>query len=369
MQEKVIKERQERLINWGRQEGIATLWISMPPNRTYLSGYKADDGPFMESSGWIFCSEGNLYLLVDHRYTTEARREALNVEIIGAPNLWKAFEEVVPRLDMRNLGYEEEYVTVGQLNRLLTVLRERDIKPELVPIDMQLSSMREQKDPFEVEVLREGANILSRIMEELSPDLKEGVSERELAHRVRELALGLGAEDLAFQPIVASGPNSALPHARPSDRTLRAGDAVVVDIGIRYMSYMTDMTRTFFVGEPDPVLKEIYKAVAYVQKMVLSSLGPGISGKEADGLARNSFREMGYIDYFSHGLGHGIGLAVHESPRLGPTSNDILKESSVFTVEPGLYLPDKGGVRIEDMVLLKEGVLEVLTRGVCIYEF
>ncbi len=369
MQEKVIRERRERLFSWAQDRGIKTLWVTMPPNRTYLCNYTPEDGPYGESSGWLLFSSEEGYLLTDNRYTLEAEKEAVGVSVVGDANLWKALDKIIGRLDLSHIGYEENYVTVGQLNRLMERIRREGMEPKLSPIDEFLSSLREVKDPYELEIIREGAEILSRIMEELEGHMRIGVSERYLAHKVREIATEFGAEELSFPPIVASGPNSALPHARPTDRVIRENEPVLVDIGIRYMSYMTDMTRTFFPGGPKEEFRTIYRAVREAQEMAIEALYEGMEGKEADSVAREYLVKEGFGEYFSHGLGHGIGLSVHEAPRLGPNSNDRLKSHSIVTVEPGLYIPNKGGVRIEDMLVLRNGKGELLTRGVSKYEF
>jgi|YNPBryantNP2012_1023418.scaffolds.fasta_scaffold03474_4 Xaa-Pro aminopeptidase len=373
MQEQVLKKRQEILINKAQAQGITTLWISSPPNRFYLSGFTAQDGGYGESSGWLFLSKEASILITDHRYTLQARMEVKGVEVVAEANLKEALKKVINSLDLTKVGYEEEYITMGHMRRFLEVSNAEDNptprKPELTPIDPILSSLREIKEEGEIKILKQGAKLLSQLIEKIQDTIVEGMTEKELSNKITMLALEMGAEDLAFPTIVASGKNSALPHAVPGSRRLRKGEPIIVDVGIRYKGYMTDMTRTFFLGTPKKEFAHLYKLVFEAQSKAMCGLKAGLNAKDGDEIARGFFREKGLAQYFSHGLGHGVGLAVHEAPRIGPLSKDVLRSYHIVTVEPGLYLPEKGGVRIEDMVLLGEDGAVRLTTGAGIYEF
>jgi len=373
MQEQIIKNRQKNLMSRALKQGITTVWVTSPPNRFYLSGFTARDGAYGESSGWLFLTKEASVLITDHRYTLQAKMEVKGMDVLGEVNLNEALKKVISSLDLTKVGYEEEYITVGHMKRFLetakTIGGVGAKEPDLAPIDPILNSLREIKGEEELKILKDGAKLLSQLMGEIQNIIVEGMSEKELSNKITMLALEMGAEDLAFPSIVASGANSALPHAVPTSKRLRKGEPIIVDVGIIYKGYMTDMTRTFFIGQPTEEFANIYKWILEAQSKVLSEIRAGLQAKEVDEIARSFFQEKGLAQYFSHGLGHGVGLAVHETPRIGPLSKDVLKSYHVITVEPGLYLPEKGGIRIEDMVLLEENGITRLTTGAGIYEF
>ncbi|MBS3813194.1 aminopeptidase P family protein, partial [Candidatus Bipolaricaulota bacterium] len=193
--------------------------------------------------------------------------------------------------------------------------------------------------------------------------VKPGMTESEIAVELEFFMKKQGAESVSFDPIVALGANSALPHATPGDREVREGDILLIDMGAKYRGYCSDMTRTVFIGEPTDKMQEVYEIVLEAQEVGLAALGPGESTKEVDGKARDVIEEHGYGDKYGHGLGHGVGLEIHEKPRLAQTEDNVLEEGMVVTVEPGIYLPGWGGVRIEDMVYITEKGYEFFSRS------
>jgi Xaa-Pro aminopeptidase len=222
--------------------------------------------------------------------------------------------------------------------------------------------LRLVKDPTELELINRAVHIADMALTAALRELKPGITERALARTLENLMVELGAEGPAFETIVASGPRSSLPHARPSDRPLGPHEPVIIDMGARYSGYNSDMTRTFFIGGPDDHGKRIYRVVLRAQQEAEAGLRAGLTGSEADKLARSVIEAEGLGEAFGHGLGHGIGLEVHEAPRLSYRSNEVLQPGSTVTVEPGIYLPGWGGVRIEDLVVLLPERNEVLTR-------
>jgi Xaa-Pro aminopeptidase len=200
-------------------------------------------------------------------------------------------------------------------------------------------------------------------MEHISHYIRRGMREREIAWELEKFLREKGSQSLPFEIVVASALNSALPHAKPTDRPIGGGEPIVIDIGAKIGGYNSDLTRTLFLGNPDPVFERIYHIILEAQRAALEGIREGMSGEEADALSREVIERAGFGSAFGHGLGHGIGLAPHENPRLGLGSSHILSEGMVFTIEPGIYLPDWGGVRVEDVVVLEKGRLKVLSQS------
>ncbi|MBU4425626.1 MAG: M24 family metallopeptidase, partial [Proteobacteria bacterium] len=225
------------------------------------------------------------------------------------------------------------------------------------------------KDNLEVKALEASADVMSEILDTVIRGLKPGLTEREVAWQIEALAREAGAESLAFPSIVASGPNSALPHAVPTDRTLKTKEPIILDVGVRLDTYRSDMTRTVFLGEPEPALKNIYMTVRQAQLAALKEVRPGVDSCHPDAIARQIINDAGFGEYFGHGLGHGVGLATHERPRLAPQKPVKLKKGMVVTVEPGIYIPGKGGVRLEEMVVIEADGPRILTKNNHFYDF
>jgi Xaa-Pro aminopeptidase len=239
---------------------------------------------------------------------------------------------------------------------------------KLHPLPGIIEDMREIKDRAELRTLGVAARMMSDILEALVAELRPGLTEKQVAWRIEDLAREAGAEGLSFPPIVASGLNGALPHAVPTDRRLRPGEPVVLDVGVRVDGYCSDMTRTVFLGEPKPRFRKIYRVVRQAQLAALKEIRAGVESTHPDAVARKVIQEAGFGEYFGHALGHGVGLATHERPRLSPLKPATLKPGMVVTVEPGIYLPGKGGVRLEEMVVVGEGGARVLTKDLCLYD-
>jgi len=254
-------------------------------------------------------------------------------------------------------------------HRLRRNLRKLSPRPRLTPMKGLVEGLREIKDDTEIRALEAASNLMSRILGEVIPRLEPGRREREIAWEIEELAREGGAEGLAFPSIVASGPNSALPHAVPTGRRIREREPITLDVGVRIDGYCCDMTRTLFLGEPTPLFRKVYRIVREAQRAALERVRPGVESTSPDAIARQIIRDAGYGEYFGHGLGHGVGLAPHERPRLGPDKPVRLRSGMVVTVEPGIYLPGKGGVRLEQMVVVEESGARILTRDKHFYDF
>jgi len=231
-----------------------------------------------------------------------------------------------------------------------------------VPTKGVVEKLRLRKTPEEVERIRKAQALAEEALAHVLPLLRPGVEEREIALEVEFFLKRRGAEGAAFPPIVASGERGALPHARASEKRLKAGELVTLDLGARLEGYHSDMTRTFALGRPKEELRRAYKAVEEALEAALAALAPGKTGKEVDAVARKALEAHGLDRYFVHSLGHGVGLAVHEGPSLSPYGEEVLEPGMVVTVEPGVYLPGLGGVRLEELVLLTESGVELLSR-------
>jgi Xaa-Pro aminopeptidase len=358
-----VRERLDRA-------GVDTLWIIQPENRRYLSGFKAADGHLTESSGSLLITQTATLLVTDSRYTTEAEAESVGFEVI---TLKKALAEGLPGLltglGTRRLGFEEDHVTWGLHQKLANKLRKLSPPVRLVPTKGLVEELREVKDKEEVRAMEASSNLMSNILAEVFRTLKPGTTEKCIAWQIEGLVREGGADSLAFPSIVASGPNSALPHAVPTDRKIREREPVTFDVGVKLDGYCCDMTRTIFIHGPAPKLKRIYKTVRKAQLAGLAEIHPGVDSTGPDSAAREIIRQAGFGDYFGHSLGHGVGLATHERPRIGPENPVKLKEGMVVTVEPGIYVPRLGGVRLEEMVVIEKRGVRVLTRDDHFYAF
>jgi Xaa-Pro aminopeptidase len=316
-------------------------------NRRYLSG-------FTGSAGQLLISTSAAVLLTDFRYVEQATGQATEFEVSKTEGqAWAAVADQAQRLGVRRLGFEADQVTYDQHARLQAALAEKAPEVTLVPLAGFVEGVRQTKDPAEVEIIRRAVTIADRAFEAVAASLVPGVTEREVAWQLEMHMRQHGAEGVSFPIIVASGPNGAMPHHRPTDRQIKAGEPIVIDMGCRYQGYCSDMTRTITLGEPEPIFWEVYRTVLRAQQACEDGLKAGMLGKEGDLLARDVIAAAGHAEHFGHGTGHGVGLAVHENPYLSPSRGDMaVRERAVVTVEPGIYLPGWGGVRIEDMVVI-----------------
>jgi Xaa-Pro aminopeptidase len=350
--------------------GIDTLWIVQPENRRYLSGFKAQDGGLTESSGSLLITSSAALLITDSRYTTQAEQEVVGFEVVTQKGgLVEALSNALKQVRTKRLGFEGGYVIWELYKQVTERLPQQSPSIELVPLSGVIEEMREVKEPGEVEILRGSAKLMGDVLARVIRELEPGQTERDVAWRIETLIREQGADEASFPPIVASGPNSALPHATPTERALRETEPIILDVGARLEGYCSDMTRTVFLGEPSHEFKEIYTTVREAQISALKSVKPGMETTEADSIARDHIVKAGYGAYFGHSLGHGIGLAPHETPALGPLKPKALREGMVFTIEPGIYIPGKGGVRLEEMVILEKDGAELITTNKNFYYF
>ncbi len=344
--------RLQRLRKLLSGEELDALLVSTPENRRYLSG-------FTGSAGHLLVTDQEAVLATDFRYVEQAKRQASSWQVKQVSNDPSWFAELTSEFNLARIGFESDFVTVSQYQNLVQSLRERSAaeRVSLVATSGLVERLRVVKDSDELALMQRAAEIADQAMETVAPTIRPGQAERAIAWELERGMRELGADAVSFEIIVAAGPNGAMPHHHPSEHPVEAGEPIVIDMGARYRGYCSDLTRTVFAGEPDPLFRKVYDIVLGAQLTAMALIRPGMTGEEADALARQVIKEARYGDAFGHSLGHGVGLAVHEMPRLGPGSTQVLEEGMVFSVEPGVYIPGQGGVRIEDMVVLeKEGV-------------
>jgi Xaa-Pro aminopeptidase len=347
-----VNERLEKLRQKLPEQGLDAILISQPENRRYLSGFSG-------SEAFLFISQREAILATDFRYVEQAEGQAPDfhvVQVKGEPSLW--FSDFISQFKLRRLGFESQGLCFAGYQELQKAIEGmKEAAPELIPCRGLVEPLRAVKERGELELIEKAAALADAVLEQVAFMAQPGITERRLAWELEKFLRENGSEAIPFEVIVASGLNSALPHAQPTERPLGYGEAVVIDLGTRVGGYCSDMTRTICWGEPEQTLSRIYEVVIEAQRAAIEGIEEGMSGAQADRLARGVIEQAGYGDAFGHGLGHGVGLAVHEEPYLGSNSTSILSRGVVFTIEPGIYIKGWGGVRMEDMVVLeKEGV-------------
>ncbi len=330
-------------------------------NVRYLSGFTGSNGALL-----VFADDRGAVLATDGRYRTQAAEQAPELEIAIERALGRHLAARAAGGGVGKLGFESNVVTVDGFDALKSELRERDGSTELVRAAGTVEALREVKDDGELALLRLACDAADTALADLIErgGLRPGRTERTVARELEALMLDHGADAISFETIVAAGPNSAIPHHRPTDAVLAQGDFVKIDFGALVAGYHSDMTRTFVLGKAADWQLEIYGLVANAQRAGREALHPGAGLRDVDGAARQIIAEAGYAEQFGHGLGHGVGLQIHEAPGIGATSTGTLLEGSVVTVEPGVYLPGRGGVRIEDTLVVgsEPESAELLTR-------
>ena len=345
--------------------GLDAFLVTCPENRRYLSGFTAEDVGISESAGalLILCREA--ILLTDGRYEVQARDEAPDWRlVIYRRGLAHALKDLVHDCSVHNLAYEPDYLSCRRFDAIKKALPET----ELVSLGGRIETMRSIKSSSEIESIKKAVSAAERVLESIWRDIGPGMTEKEIAWRIIE-ELWQYAEGPSFSPIVASGPNAALPHAVRTDRPIQEGEPVLIDMGARLGGYCSDMTRTIFLGEPESLFRKIYIIVRKAQIAAQEALRAGLTGKQVDQVARDIIKDAGYGPGFVHSLGHGVGLAVHEAPILSQRSRKKLRPGMVVTVEPGIYLRDQGGVRLENMALVEADGATILSKNDWFYEF
>lgn len=331
---------------------IDGILISNGKNMRYISGFTGE-------TGYVYISKERHAVITDFRYTFQAEKEAKGYEIItiGDGGYEQAINDILEADKINILGFEAKdmlYDNYMNLKKKLNV-------EELFAVGDDITRLRRIKTPKELEYIKQAQAIGDKTFSEILNFIKSGMTELEIAARIEYLLKTNGAEGLSFDAIVASGINSSMPHAEPSRKKIEEGDFITMDFGCVYNGYCSDMTRTIVMGKASQKQKDIYNTVLEAQEAALEHIRPGIAGKEVDKVARDIINNAGYEGSFGHGLGHSLGLFIHEEPRLSPSEDELLEVGMVETVEPGIYIRDFGGVRIEDLVVVTEDGYENFT--------
>lgn len=346
----MLNERISSAQGYLDRSGVEAIIFLGLPNIRYLTGFTGSDGALVlgREKGWF---------LTDSRYTTQASLEVTGVEVIEYRLKKEGIAALLMAEPIAKSGFEAEHTTVSFAQMLGEALPD----VELLPIGSELDDLRIIKGADELRLLTESAAIASQALLGIMELIRPGVSERKIALELEFAMKRGGAEEKSFDFIVASGARGAMPHGKASDKVISSGELVTIDFGAVYGGYHSDETVTVSVGVPDNRQREIYSIVKDAHDKALEAVKPGIALKELDGIAREYIEGKGYSNYFGHGLGHGVGLEVHEKPTVSFRSEQIAEEGMVFTIEPGIYIPDWGGVRIEDTVVVTKDGLEILT--------
>ncbi|MFN8639067.1 MAG: aminopeptidase P family protein [Dehalococcoidia bacterium] len=337
--------------------GLDALLVTAPSNRRWVSG-------FTGSAGVVLAGLAVARVASDSRYWEQLALQSPGFELIrttGALPTWA--QPFLAGLGGRRVGFEPASLTYGEYEewtRAIADLPPGD-RPTLVPAPKAIEALRMVKEPDELAALERAVLLGDAACEHALEVIEPGMTELALAWEIQRYAMEHGAEALSFDTIIAGGPWGALPHARPRDVPLAAGQGVVLDLGVRVDGYCSDLTRTVFLGEPDAKFREVYDVVLTAQTMAEERVEAGMPGKLGHEIAHEVIRKAGYGDAFGHGLGHGVGLDIHEDPRLSPLYDGPIEEGHVVTVEPGIYIPGWGGVRIEDQCVMEHGRLRVIS--------
>jgi len=338
------------------QYELDAMLLTGEANRYYASGFHSSG-----TDGVALVTRKGNYYFTDSRYTEAAGRVIQNahLEEVGRGRGYSALiNEVIEQESICRMGFEDAYMTVQDYERYRKALN-----CELVSATELLWELRMVKDEEELECLVAAQRIAEQALEDILKEIRPGVTEKEIAARLQYLMLHYGASDMSFDPIVVSGPNGSLPHGVPSEKKIEACEFVTMDFGCIYKGYCSDMTRTVAVGFVTEEMQKVYDTVLQAQLAGIAAACAGATGKEVDGAARGVIEAAGYGAYFGHSFGHGVGVEIHESPNASPMNEKPMPAGAVISAEPGIYLPGKLGVRIEDVIILTEGGCRNITQA------
>lgn len=350
----IIEERLTAVRNKLSEWEVDALLITSASNYRWLSG-------FTGSACTLLITADRALLGTDFRYWEQATQQAPAFELIkmGRGEEYASVHDMAGMTHAQTIGVEGNHLSINQFKQL----NEKEGNTHnWVPLGETIETLRLIKTPAEIEQIRSAAAITDWAMSQVNEWAKVGMSEQALAWQLEKAMRERGAEGMAFEVIVASGPNAALAHHRPGQRTLQPGDSIVIDMGAKLNGYHSDLTRSFHMGtEPDETFWQVYNLVLAAQENALSKMRPGMKGQEIDALARDVINEAGHKEHFGHSLGHGVGLEIHEGPSLSWVNEKEIPSGSVLTIEPGVYVPGWGGVRIEDLVVLGDDGVHFLS--------
>ncbi|WP_409301616.1 M24 family metallopeptidase [Peribacillus sp. SCS-155] len=345
-------EKLEKLRSLMEKVNLDGLLVTSSFNRRYISN-------FTGSAGIVLVSRNAAKFITDFRYVEQAAKQAPDFEIIKhVGSIVEEAAQQAKEMGITKLGFEQDHLTYAAFKSY-----QEAFEGELVPVSGLLEKLRLLKAPSEIKILKEAAKIADAAFAHIVEFIHPGLTELEVSNELEFFMRKQGAASSSFDTIVASGVRGALPHGVASEKVIEKGDLITLDYGAYYQGYVSDITRTVSVGQPSTEMKNIYDIVLEAQLRGMAGIKPGMTGKEADALTRNFINEKGYGEYFGHSTGHGIGLEVHEGPALSFKSDTVLEPGMVVTVEPGIYVPGLGGVRIEDDTIITVSGNESLTHS------
>lgn len=348
-----MNRRVKNILSRLKQKNLDGLVVTLPANISYLTGYPSQD------SKLLLTNQKCIYL-TDSRYTEEAKNSLakyFSVKQVNG-NATASIAQICESLKIKNLGFEEKYLTFFEYQRLTRELPETI---GLVPTQNLIEELRQIKNPDEIGKIRKATQVTKEAFDFIKGSGLAGKTEIEIASQLEHFIRINGADKASFNIIVASGPNSSYAHHLPCRKKISKDETVLIDMGVEYSGYKSDLTRVFFSGKIPSLARKIYAVVIKAQELAINRIKPGVAIKEIDAASRQYITRKGYGGFFNHNLGHGIGLEVHEAPNIAPNSDKILQEGMIFTVEPAIYLPLRFGIRIEDIVLVTKKGKEVIS--------
>ena len=342
-------------------EHLDAVLLTGEANRFYASGFFTPGG-----DAAALVTGRDAVFLTDARYTEAAARHLDGAELREVKpghGLMDQLRELVFLKGIRRLGFEDAAMSVQSFRRLEKALSEGKAPCELVPASEVVLKLRQTKDEAELQAMEAAQGVAERALADILREIRPGVTEKEIAARLQYLMLHYGASDMSFDPIVVSGPNGSLPHGVPSEKEIQPGEFVTMDFGCIYGGYCSDMTRTVAVGSVTEEMERVYKTVLAAQEAGIAAAKAGVPGKAVDAAARAVIEEAGYGEYFTHSFGHGVGVEIHEAPNAAASNETPLPAGAVISAEPGIYIPGKLGVRIEDVILITPEGCRNLTKA------
>ncbi len=350
-----MTSRIQQLIQTFLQAKIDAFLVTFDPNIKYLTQFNA-------SESWLLVTLKKSFYITDFRYILEAQKGLPSeVEVVQySKSFYETLKDLTKQHKIKRLGYDSRYLSVAQFNLLKKSLASQ---VNLIEANNLIEHFREVKDAGEIRLIRQALAIHQEALELMKKTIKPGLTERDVFLKLDQFVKSKGV-GYSFPPIIASGPNSCFPHARVTDRRIKNNEPVLLDMGIDVKGYKSDLTRMFFLGRIAPLVTRVNDYVYTAQQRAIKLIKPGICIADVDRAARGFLDEKGFGKYFGHSLGHGVGLEIHEAPRVSQTNQAVLREGMVITIEPGVYLPNKFGIRLEEMVLVTRKGCEVLSGNI-----
>ena len=339
-----MDNRVKKIIDLIEERGVDALLIKGKNNKRYI-------GALTGSGVYVLITKEQKYQILDGRYTDEADKKTSGFikRVVSQGSYIENIIELLEEMNIKNIAIESQTMSIQEY----ILLDKAGFNINL--ITNELGEVRAVKSKEEIELIKKACEITDEVFSEVISEIKEGMTELEVSALLQYHALKKGASGMSFEPIVVSGERGAMPHGRPTTKKLKKNEAITIDFGVVYQGYQSDMTRTISIGKPPKIIQEIYDVVLKAQLSAIESIKEGMKASDVDKIARQIIENHGFGDYFNHGLGHGIGLGDGEVPTLNPRSDDILTEGMVMSCEPGIYIPDVGGVRIEDDIVIIDG--------------